>query len=218
MSKARPTSTGAVRLEDDRQRRKRGLWWLWPLLGLLLLGLLLFLLLRGNDDDADRTAAEAKTEAATPTATPTQVPTDDEAAAGAGAAASSGAAAGAAGTLTAGGASLLPVADAGELTDSVGDPATGRNVTVQEIVPGQGFWVGSSASDRVYVELGGDVGQDEQPAGDVDLKVGDKVDLTGETRPAPEDPAKILNLDAKSAETVKSQGIFINADKVQPVS
>lgn len=212
MSKARPKSesTGAVRLDDDRNRKKRGLWWLWGLLGLLLIGLLLFLLLRGDDDDVDRTASKAKTEAATPTATATQAPAGAEAGAGA------GAAAGAAGTLTAGGASLLPVAEAGELTDSVGDRATGRNVTVQELVPGQGFWVGSSASDRVYVELGGDVGQDEQPAGDVDLRVGDKVNLTGETRPAPEDPAKTLNLDQKSAETVKSQGIFVNADKVQP--
>lgn len=210
MNKTRPRSrsTGAVRLEDDRDRKKRGLWWLWPLLGLLLLGLLALLLLRGNDDVADKTASKAKTEAATPTATPTQAPAE----------AGAGAAAGAAGTLTAGGASLLPVAKAGKLTDAVGDPATGRNVTVQKIVPGQGFWVGSSASDRVYVELGGDVGQDEQPAGDAKLKVGDKVNLTGETRPAPEDPAKTLNLDAKSAETVKSQGIFLNADKVQPVS
>lgn len=199
---ARP-STGAVRADDGRTRKRRGLWWLWPLLALVLIGvlLLLFLLLRDGDDD-NRASSAAK---ATPGATAPSSATP-----GAGAA-------GQAGTLTAGGASLLPVAGAGALGDTVGKAATGKNVTVQQIVPGQGLWVGSSAKDRIYVELGGDVGQDEQPAGDADLAVGDRVDLTGETRPAPEDPEQTLNLDRRSAEIVRSQGVFINASTVEPV-
>jgi hypothetical protein len=77
----------------------------------------------------------------------------------------------------------------------------------------EGFWVGSSAQDRVYVEWGGDVGADEAT---YRPKVGEKVNLTGPVRPAPEDPAQTLNLKAADADLVRSQGGYINADDVTP--
>src|SRR5215210_618916 len=71
---------------------------------------------------------------------------------------------------------LLPP-PAGGLSAEVGKTATGKNVVVQSVNGNEGFFVGSSANERVYVEWGGDVGQNEpsqfQP------KKGDTVNLTG---------------------------------------
>ena len=204
MGTSRGSSTGARAAGDDGGgKKKKGL--LPLLLGLLLLlalALLLFFLLRGDDDDSDRASSTATpTATATPSATP----------AGDGTSATGGAAAGA-GTLTAGGTELLPVPDASELDATEGEAATGEGVTVQSVVPGQGFWVGTSETDRVYVELGGDTGEDEQPGQDVQVAEGDKVNLTGEVRPAPEYPAQTLRLDPSDGDLVKSQGIFAEGD------
>lgn len=196
-------STGARRLDDgrDNKTKKGGLWWLWALLALLLIGLLLFFLLRGGDDDDTAANATPTPQVATPTPTPAETP-----------AAATGGAAGP-GSLAAAGTELLSAADS-DIEGQVGEQATGTDVTVQEIVEGQGFWVGSSETDRRYVELGGDVGEDEQPSGDEQLAVGDKVDLEGEVRPAPQDPAQTLNLDDAGAELLSSQGAYVNATSV----
>ncbi len=45
----------------------------------------------------------------------------------------------------------------------------------------------------------------------------DVVDLTGPVRPAPQDPAQTLNLEAADAQVVEQQGGYVNADEVQPV-
>jgi hypothetical protein len=63
---------------------------------------------------------------------------------------------------------------------------------VQSVVKDEGFWVGSSQRNRVHVEYGGDVGVDENQG--VEPSVGDKVNLTGPVRTAPENPARTLNL------------------------
>ena len=59
----------------------------------------------------------------------------------------------------------------------------------------------------------GDVGTDEAT---YLPKVGEKVNLTGPVRPAPEDPAQTLNLKAADADLVRSQGGYINAADVTP--
>ena len=51
----------------------------------------------------------------------------------------------AAAQLTAGGTQLRP----NGLNASVGEQATGRNLVVQAVVPNEGFWVGTSATDRL---------------------------------------------------------------------
>jgi hypothetical protein len=201
----RPTnghSTGA-RAVDDGGHRKRRLGWLWWLLGLLALAAIAALLLGvfGGDDDTDNAPS---------TASQNGQPAGTDAAGTA-----------AAGALTAGGTNLLPVPDGG-LNGAVGQDAQGRDVTVQSVVKGQedpdaleGFWVGSSEQDRVYVEWGGDVGADEA---DYQPKVGDKVNLTGPVRAAPQDPEQTLNLSTDDAQLVRSQGAYVNADEVTPAS
>jgi len=181
-------SQGARAAGGGGPRRKRGawLWWLLGLLALLLLGAVLLGLLGGDDkqSSADKQAAQK-------TAAP-----------------STGAAAGA-GSLTAGGTNLLPVPSGG-LAKYEGQAATGTDVTVQSVVKDEGFWVGSSKQDRVYVEYGGDVGTDENRG--FEPKVGDRVDLTGPVRPAPANPAQTLNLPTEDARLVSQQGAYINAE------
>lgn len=201
MEASRGSQTGARAAGDDDGgggRRKGLLWLLLGLLALVALALVLFLLLKGDDEK------QGSTSKATPTASAT--PVDDTANGKANPAAG--------GTLTAGGTDLLPVPNATALTGTKGEAATGEGVTVQSVVPGQGFWVGTSETDRVYVELGGDVGQDEQPGQDVKVAKGDKVTLKGEVRPAPEDPAQTLELSPSDGDLVSSQGIFVNAEDV----
>ena len=87
------------------------------------------------------------------------------------------------GTLTANGAPLLPLsgsAPGGTLAPLAGQSAAATGVTVQSVVPNQGFWVGTSVTDRVWVELPGS-GQPPYP-----VKVGDRVSFTGpiSTNPA----------------------------------
>lgn len=184
-------SQGARAAGDGGPRRKRGgwLWWLLGLLALLLLGALLLGLFNGDDD----TGSSADRQAPQQTAMP-----------------NTGATSGA-GSLTARGESLLPV-PAGGLGDFEGEPATGKDVTVQSVVKDEGFWVGSSQQDRVYVEYGGDVGTNENQG--VEPNVGDRVNLTGPVRPAPANPAQTLNLSTADGRLVSEQGGYVNADNV----
>jgi hypothetical protein len=89
-------------------------------------------------------------------------------------------------------------------------------VTVQSVTEA-GFFVGTSAQDRRFVEWGGDVGDDEadQP---FRPQVGDKVNLTGPVKEAPEDPAQTLDLPEQDAALVSEQGAYVNADSVEPAS
>jgi hypothetical protein len=184
-------SEGARAAGDGGPQRKRGgwLWWLLGLLALLLLGALLLGLFNGDDKKASSGKQSAQKTAAP----------------------SAGAAAGA-GSLTAGGTNLLPVPSGG-LADFEGRPATGKDVTVQSVVKDEGFWVGSSKQDRVYVEYGGDVGTNENQG--FEPKVGEHVNLTGPVRPAPANPARTLNLPTADARMVSRQGAYINAEDVE---
>lgn len=170
--------------------RRRGLGWLWALLGLLALGLLIAALAGAFSGDKAR----------------------------GGKASSSGASAGPG--LAAGGTALLPPR-AGGLKPLVGKTAKANDVVVQSVVQHagnpdalEGFWVGSSQKDRVYVEWGGEVGTDES---NFRPKVGEHVRLTGPVRPAPAHAARTLRLDADDARLVSSQGGYVNADDVKPV-
>jgi hypothetical protein len=116
-----------------------------------------------------------------------------------------------AGRLSSGGATLLPPPARG-LSGQVGKTATGKDVVVQSVNGNEGFFVGSSAKDRVYVEWGGDVGENEpsrfQP------KKGDKVNLTGPLQAAGPQQLRKLKLSEADAQLVRSQGAFVNADRV----
>jgi len=116
-----------------------------------------------------------------------------------------------AGRLSAGGAQLLPPPSGG-LSKDVGRTATGKDVVVQSVNGNEGFFVGSSSTDRVYVEWGGDIGQNE--ASQFQPKKGDKVNLTGPVQAAGAEELRKLKLSADDRELVRSQGGFVNADRV----
>jgi len=193
----RDGQTGA-RSVGERDK-KGGAWWKWLLPLLLLLGLLILLLsLLGGDDDKDKKAASTPSAASAPTQPPPATPSASSVDGG---------------TLTAGGTSLLPVPVAG-LSDFAGMDGEGKSVVVQSVNANEGFFVGMSDTDRVYVEYGGGVGSDESDG--YKPKQGDKVNLTGPVKAAPEDPAKTLKLaDAADADLVKQQGAYLNADTVK---
>jgi hypothetical protein len=83
---------------------------------------------------------------------------------------------------------------------------------VQSVNGNEGFFVGSSATERVYVEWGGDVGEDE--ASRFQPQKGDRVNLTGPVQPAGAKQIRKLKLSSADAELVRSQGAFVNADLV----
>jgi hypothetical protein len=118
------------------------------------------------------------------------------------------------GQLSAGGTQLLPPPSDG-LSPLVGKAVTGKGAAVQSVNDNEGFFVGSSASDRVYVEWGGDVGEDE--ASRFKPKQGQKVDLTGPVQAAAPKALGKLKLSPADAKLVKSQGGFVNADRVSAV-
>ena len=117
----------------------------------------------------------------------------------------------AAGKLNAGGAQLLPPPSGG-LSGEVGKTATGKDVVVQSVNGNEGFFVGSSTKDRVYVEWGGDVGENE--ASQFQPKKGDTVNLTGPLQKAGPVQLRKLKLSQADAQLVRSQGAFVNADRV----
>ena len=116
-----------------------------------------------------------------------------------------------AGQLSAGSTNLLAPGSGG-LSGAAGETATGTGVVVQAVNGNEGFFVGSSTSDRVYVEWGGDVGRDEvsrfQP------QEGQRVNLTGPVQAAGPEQIRKLKLSPGEADTVRSQGAFVNANRV----
>ena len=196
-------STGARAVGDGGGRRKRGILPLiLGLLALLAIGALLAALLSGGDDDEQASQSGQ--------AGQQQQDGGQSAQGGAGAA-------GGTGELTASGASILP-GNGARVGDSVGETAEGKAVVVQSVVENaenpealEGFWVGSSDQDRVYVEYGGDVGGDEA---EFQPEVGQRVNLQGPVKAAPQETARVLNLGEADARLVEQQGAYVNADEV----
>jgi hypothetical protein len=188
MSHPRPDTTGATRTEASPSRRP---WWLWALLALLALAILLFALAQcGSSTDPASTTAPA----------PSNAPAGS---AGAGQ-----------GSLTAGGTSLLPVAQGagpnGELTSQVGQTATAQGVLVQSVPADEGFWAGTSETDRVWVQLSG---TDE--SGYV-VQQGDRVDFTGQVTAHDPGFATQVGVDAaEGADQLGQQAAHIEVAKAE---
>jgi hypothetical protein len=181
--------TAAVATGAGERRRRRAGWlkWLLPLLVAAAVVIALIALI-GGGDDGDTSASRPGTASA---------PAGD---------------AGDAGTLVAGNRALFPV-PAGGLAKFAGDDVAGRQLRVLSVAGGEGFFVGTSKQDRLYVEFGGKTGENE--SGGLPAK-GDKVNLQGEVRPKPEDPAGALHLSAADAQVVEREQGFINATDVSP--
>lgn len=174
-----------------KKNKKKPLW-LFALLAVLAIIALLLLLSRcgssaedtagGAVASANSAAASEGTATAEGTATPegTTAPGAPAAttAPTAAAPATTGAADPAATTspLTANGTGLLPLTTAapdGTLTAYVDQTATAAGVQVQSVPADEGFWVGTSETDRVWVQI---IGDGESP---YQVTVGDLVDFTG---------------------------------------
>lgn len=185
------------------ENKKGGAWWKWLLaLLLLLLVILAIVLIAGGGDDEDTDTASTGTATVPAATTPAQAATP---------ATTAPATAPDAGTLTAEGQSLLGT---GDKTATIDKDATGDAVKVLSVTDG-GFFVGTSAEDRMFVEYAGDVGVDEPTAGAYRPAVGDLVDLEGPVAEAPKDPADTLKLDPADARVVTEQGAYVNADEVE---
>ena len=196
----------AVPVGGQPNRRK----WLLPLLlGLLALIALLFLLSRcGNDDPATPTAG---TSASPTAAASTAATTTDSASASPSATAgeTGGAQDGQSGAVTSGDDNLLAAGGgagtAASLREHDGQQAVGRVVRVLSVPADEGFWVGTSAQERLWVQLTGTRGES-----DYKVKEGDTVEFTGTVTPAAKGFAAEVGVTAaEGAEQLTSQGYYV---------
>ena len=159
--------------------RRRGL-----LLGALALGILILaaLLLSqcGNDDDpagasddAGRTSSTSSSSSSSSSPSSSGSPSSSTSSAPAGPAADSGQGR----IVTAGGDDVLQLAAGADAAAALGglsgQPVTGTAVRVLSVPADEGFWVGSSDQDRVWVQLTGEAG--ESP---YQVEEGDVVDFS----------------------------------------
>lgn len=192
---------------NDGGTRKKP-WWLLALLAIIAIIVLILLLSRCGSGDNTATGAAASATSAASSATSSA--TSSSAASSASTApASAPAPPAGAGTspLTANGAGLLPLATAapdGTLTAFVGQTATSTGVTVQSVPADEGFWVGTSATDRVWVQI---IGGGESP---YKVTAGDKVDFTGTiVENATDFPATVGLTEADGAAQLTTQAAHI---------
>ncbi len=222
----RPSPTvGAYSVGTKEPRRRPG--WLIPLLillGLALLGLLLWAFLHGRstDNKNNKTAAPAVGTSASPSTSPSAAPSTSPSPApsagpstGASATPTTPAAAGAGsatGRLLAGGQPVLPLSGTGPvgaLGRFTGQAATAEGVPVQSVPADEGFWVGNSTTDRVWVQLAG--------AGEsgYTVKPGDRVSFTA-GKVVPTGPAFAGQVGVNTAEgaaQLTAQGQHISVAK-----
>ncbi|GIF43962.1 hypothetical protein BC793_13214 [Actinoplanes xinjiangensis] len=188
----------AVPVGGQPARRK----WLLPLL-LALLALIAALLLSQCGDNEE----PSKSSESVPSPTTT---TPFTAASSTGAPTASSSAGGVAqadvGTVTAGGVNLLGAQSTANLTAQTGQQAVGRAVRVQSVPADEGFWVGTSEEDRLWVQLTGTGGES-----DYKVKQGDTIDFTGTVTTAAQDLADKVGLTtAEGAEQLASQGHYVS--------
>ncbi len=197
MSEPRPSSAGtphppgATSIGGERRKNRKGLWLALAAAAAVIL-LLLLLSQCGTDDDssspdpASGSSAGASAEASSGSGSESSssaaggsATASTPAGGAAGGAAGGGATAGQPGSIvTADGRSVLELtaaADAASGLGSVsGQAVTGTAVQVLTVPADEGFWVGTSDTERVWVQLTGQAG--ESP---YQVREGDTVDFTG---------------------------------------
>lgn len=227
--------TGSISAQDPEGGRRKGIGWLpWLLLLAGIAALAIFLLLRnagddnddpgidveddgsnagaGEDEDSDAgeiadssqgdteaEGSETETETDDPsTTTPTTAPIG-----GTGTAAGS--------PLVSGEDTLLGLPATG-LTQYAGQPAVATGVPVESVVADEGFWVGNSPTDRVFVSYAG-----EDEAGNleegVQIEVGQRLSFNGTVVPLPADVEEVGDVDeSEGLAQLQEQGHLIQVD------
>jgi hypothetical protein len=161
----------------------------------------------GQDGDGKVAGTEEQTgtEGGTASAAP-----DAEASAGAGA----GADTAGGGSLTANGEDLLAAASGGSLAERAGQAVTGT-AKVESVVSDEGFWVGSSAEDRVFVFLTPEARQSQGESG-FQVTAGQTVSLEGALTALQESPEVAEGVTAdEGADQLTSQGAYVRAESVE---
>lgn len=211
-------------------RSRRRPWWLWLLLALAALILLFLLLSRCNTETpqpgpgtttslASAPTAGLEPSSATPTPTEPSPPVESSPAGNgpsdtAAATPTDGTDAGRDSALTVSGDPLLPLAKPGSsdaLNTYVGKPVKATGVTVQAVDADEGFWVGESPTDRVWVQLVGKGGESSYQ-----VKAGDQLTFTGKLVENPSSFAEKVGVSAKEgAAQLTQQGTHIEVDKTK---
>ena len=225
-----PTTRGATPVSGRDDNRRKGLLWL-GLAALLLLAVLAAVLIARRDKHGDGvTSATARTTTTSPSATSAPVTTPTTFGGSADSAPSSsfgpsqptttgrsgvadpGATTGPAGdgsppakgSVMSGTTPLLPSPSAG-FASFVGEDAKGDAVSVESVVADEGFWVGTSPTDRLFVHL--DVASESRQQ----VRAGQRVSFDGTVRKLTQDPAQ-LGLDPDEGATqLKEQGTYVVA-------
>ena len=225
MSDPRPpaagTTRGATSVGPEKKSRK-GLW-LGLAIAAALIALLLLLSQCGGDDDPQPGAAASTSgAAASSSAGPSSGASSSPRASGSASSSATSSPSGAAGGAAAGAPSSLVAADGTAVLDPAApaDPApvlgrvtgqqvTGTAVQVLSVPADEGFWVGSSDAQRVWVQLTGAAG--ESP---YQVRQGDRVDFAGTV--AAHDgqfPATVGVDEAEGAAQLAAQAQHVEVDR-----
>jgi hypothetical protein len=191
---------------EARPNRRK---WLLPLiLALVALIVLLLLLSRcGDSDKSKHSSAAASTGTVSPadtatTAAGSSVPASDPG--------QTGGSSTAEGAVTANGYDRLSTQTSISQGGHDGEQAVGHAVKVQSVPADEGFWVGTSATDRLWVQLSGTHGES-----DYKVKQGNAIDFTGTVKAAGKNFATSVGLTAsEGAGQLTQQGHYVSAPSI----
>ncbi len=173
-------------------------WWAVLLALIVLLALAVGAWLLFADDDSDVEVVGQGATATSAPAPPTSAPAMD------------GNPAIRAGDIFAGGQRVLPGGES-QLTRFVGQPAEGRTVRVLSVPADEGFWVGTSPTNRVFVHLS--LTPRESP---FNVQAGEMVTFSGTMKAVPPDAGTRWGLTAaEGLEDLRRQGAYIEATSVK---
>jgi hypothetical protein len=220
MSQTRGAYSVGGSTPGDGDGRRRGLGWLWwLLLALGLIALAAFLIARNANDAGDDQGLDVSDDRAAPGQADDDGPgaesdVEEENSQGAGEATTSNAptttavvpssATGSSPVVSEGSALLPPPAN---MSSFDGKVATATAVNVESVVSDEGFWIGSSPEERLFVRLA--------TAGESPFQVvaGQTVTFSATVSPVPADGLGQWGVDAgEGAEQLIDQGYFLNVD------
>ncbi len=225
----RKGAEGGAQIYQDKKALP---WWLWLVLGLLLLGLLFFLLNRqSGTPQAAAPPAQTAPAQTTPSATPDTATTNGQpvppgpptaTASGKDIKIHSGADIT---TARPGQASVpgVPLSDVNALTSAAdplalaGQRAKLTNVTVRRVITSRAFFIGPSDTQEMLVLLDKGMDAGTSDAAKVTITAGQPVSLVGviEKLPTPESLSQTYALDGKNLEALASQKAYLHATVAQ---